>query len=84
MIVSCGTPFRYAIEVEEIVRIVAEEMGLENVQFHFTGGVNGGRGWKGDVKNMFLNIDKLKERGWKPRHKSSDSIRLTVRAEMSK
>jgi len=31
-------------------------MGLKNVQFTYTGGVDGGRGWKGDVKNMLLDI----------------------------
>jgi hypothetical protein len=27
----------------------------------------GGRGWKGGVKNMPLDISKLKSHGWKPR-----------------
>ena len=44
------------IDVKTIAEIVAEEMGLQNVEFKFTDGVDGGRGWKGDVKNMLLDI----------------------------
>lgn len=51
------------INVKTIAEIVAEEMGLQNVKFKFTGGVDGGRGWKGDVKNMLLDITKLKSHG---------------------
>jgi len=29
-------------------------MKLRNVKFKLTGGVDGGRGWKGDVENMLL------------------------------
>lgn len=38
------------VTVSRIAEIVVEEMRLKNVKFRFTGGVNGGRGWKGDVK----------------------------------
>jgi len=30
-----------------------EEVGIRNVKFQFTGGVDGGRRWKGDVKKRF-------------------------------
>ena len=66
------------IPVVKIGNIVAEEMGLENVKFTCTGGVDGGRGWKGDVKNMLLDTAKLKSKGWKPRHNSAEAIRKTV------
>jgi UDP-glucose 4-epimerase len=45
----------------------------------FTGGVDGGRGWKGDVKNMLLDISKLKSIGWKPKHNSQQTITKTVK-----
>jgi hypothetical protein len=35
-------------------------MKPKNVKFKFTGGVDGGRGWKGDVKNILLDINKIK------------------------
>ena len=31
-------------------------MKLKNVKLKFTGGVDSGRGWKGDVKNMLLDM----------------------------
>ena len=67
------------IEVTRIAEIVAEEMNLNEVQFSFTGGVNGGRGWVGDVKNMLLDTTKLKSKGWRPRYNSEQSVRLTIR-----
>jgi UDP-glucose 4-epimerase len=45
----------------------------------FTGGVDGGRGWKGDVKNMLLDISKIKTLGWKPKHNTRQSIKKTVK-----
>ncbi len=48
-------------------------------EFHFTGGVDGGRGWKGDVKLMRLSIEKAKKTGWKPKLNSHEAIRRTVR-----
>jgi len=50
-------------------------MGMKNVEFKFTGGVDGGRGWMGDVKNMLLDIDKIKALGWKPKLNSEQAIK---------
>jgi hypothetical protein len=47
------------ITVEQIAKIVARETGHPKIRLRFTGGVDGGRGWKGDVKNMQLSIQKL-------------------------
>ena len=66
------------INVKTITEIVAEEMGLQNVKFKFTGGVDGGRGWKGDIKNMLLGITKLKAKGWKPKHSSAQAIKIAT------
>jgi len=44
------------VNVATIARIVIEEMGLSDVEIKYTGGVDGGRGWKGDVKEMLLDI----------------------------
>jgi len=65
--------------VGEIARIVLEEMSLKDVKLRFSGGVDGGRGWIGDVKNMLLDIRKLKSLGWKPRLKSRQAVRETAR-----
>lgn len=53
-------------------------MGLKNVKFTYTGGIDG-RGWKGDVKNMLLDISKIKSLGWEPKLDSRQAIRTTVR-----
>ncbi|AJC71448.1 UDP-glucose 4-epimerase [Thermococcus guaymasensis DSM 11113] len=66
------------ITVKEIAEIVSREMGLKP-RFVFTGGVDGGRGWKGDVKFMRLSIEKAKATGWRPRLNSCEAVRRTVR-----
>ena len=54
-------------------------MELKDVSFKFTGGVDGGRGWKGDVKNMLLDISRLKSLGWKPELNSKQAVREAAR-----
>lgn len=66
------------INVKEIAKIVVEKMSLEDVKFRFTGGVEGGRGWKGDIKTMFLDISRLKRLGWKPKHNSKESVMMAT------
>lgn len=67
------------VEVLKIAKIVVEEMGLERVRFRVTGGVDGGRGWIGDVKNMLLDTSKLRSMGWSPRYNSEQAVRITVK-----
>jgi len=43
----------------EFPKLVTKEMKLKNVKFKFIGG----GGWKGDVKNMLLDISKIKTPG---------------------
>ena len=67
------------IEVREIARAVVEAMGMQNTKIEFTGGVDNGRGWKGDVKNMLLDVSKILELGWEPRYGSLEAVRLTAK-----
>jgi len=67
------------VNVKTIARIVIEEMGLEGVEIQLTGGVDGGRGWKGDVKLMQLDMSRLKTLGWRPKFSSAEAVRKTVR-----
>ena len=67
------------IGVRRIAEIVTKEMKLPNVKFIFTGGVDGGRGWLGDVKLMHLSIKKLRDAGWKPKYNSEKAIQLATR-----
>jgi UDP-glucose 4-epimerase len=71
------------VDVLTIAKIIAKEMDLNEVKIHKTGGVDGGRGWKGDVKEMFLDISKLKRLGWKPKYSSAEAVRLAVKDMLS-
>ncbi len=74
---NIGTEDR--ISVLDIANIVSEAMGL-SPRIRLTGGVDGGRGWKGDVKYMQLDIRKAKSWGWRPKVNSSRrAIELAVR-----
>lgn len=44
------------IDATGIGRIIVEEIGLGDVEFHYTGGK---RGWKCDVPRMLLAVDRL-------------------------
>ena len=63
--------------VVEIAGVVAEAMGL-HPRYEFTGGVDGGRGWKGDVKSMVLDVGRLKGLGWKPSCGSIGAVKRTL------
>lgn len=67
------------VDVRCVAEIVCDEMGLEDLEFRFTGGVDGGRGWRGDVKTMLLSVDKLLSLGWRPRFNSEEAVRLSCR-----
>ncbi len=71
------------ITVTELADIVVSELGLKNVKFRYTGGVDGGRGWKGDVKTMQLSVEKLAASGYKLKHNSKESVEETVRVMKS-
>lgn len=71
------------VEVMEIAEIVVSEMNLKDVRYRPSGGVDGGRGWTGDVRNMQLDISRLKKLGWRPKQSSAEAIRATVRSILS-
>lgn len=71
------------ISATEIAKITADAMGLKNTMFKYLGGLSDGRGWVGDVKNMLLDVSKLKAEGWTPHYDSRESVKLTVKALQS-
>ena len=71
-----------SVDVTEIADIVALQMGLNDVQYSYTGGVDG-RGWKGDVKIMQLSIEKIKRLGWTPLEGSAQAIETAAKALLS-
>lgn len=71
------------VDVKTIAEVVTREMGIKRVKFRFTGGVDGGRGWKGDVKKMLLDINKLKSSGWQPKYTGVQAIIKATREIMN-
>ncbi len=63
--------------VRTIASIVSEAMGLGNVPIRTRPGRDG-RAWPGDVKRMRLDISKIKKKGWAPRYRSTETIRLAA------
>ncbi|MGE9811425.1 NAD-dependent epimerase/dehydratase family protein [Ferroplasma acidiphilum] len=72
---------RETTSVKTIADYVVKRMGLKNVKYRFTGGING-RGWKGDIKITHLAIDKLLSTGWKSRYTSDESVNVAVQETM--
>ena len=66
------------VSVRRIAEIVLEEAGAKG-QIKMTGGVDGGRGWLGDVKLMQLSNKKLQALGWKEQYNSEMAIKQAAR-----
>ncbi len=64
------------VKVNDIARIVVEEMGLKDVRFRYTGGK---RGWPGDVPTVCFDVDKMKKLGWSTRYTSEEAVRIATR-----
>jgi UDP-glucose 4-epimerase len=67
------------VTVTQIAKTVATTMNAPHIKFKFTGGVDGGRGWKGDVKTMQLSIDKLLKTGWKLTYTSGQAVKQAAK-----
>jgi len=68
------------ITVKEIVNLVIKASGF-NPRITYRPATPDGRGWPGDVKRMWLSIDKImREVGWKPMMSSREAIDLTAKA----
>jgi UDP-glucose 4-epimerase len=65
--------------VRQIADMVVEALGLEGVEYSFTGG---SRGWKGDVPVVRFDSRKIRRLGWSNRFNSrealADSIAATI------
>lgn len=68
-----------AITVDQVANIVLRTMGRSDLALiHRL--ENDGRGWKGDVRNMCLDISKAKQMlGWEPAMKSHDAVSLATK-----
>lgn len=62
--------------VTRIAEMVAEEMGLKDVPFKYTGGK---RGWKGDVPRFQLDASMMNKLGWKERYTSDKAVKKAIK-----
>lgn len=68
-------------KVSRIAEIVAEEMGLHNVDYKYTGGR---RGWPGDVPVVHFDVEKMRALGWQVRNTSDEAVRIAARRLLGK
>jgi UDP-glucose 4-epimerase len=66
------------VSVRRIAEIVLEEARV-NGKIRTTGGVDGGRGWMGDVKLMQLSNQRLHALGWKEHYSSETAVKQATR-----
>jgi UDP-glucose 4-epimerase len=59
------------LTVNEIADLVCKQMGLQNVQYEYSGG---SRGWKADVPFYRLNTAKIRSKGWSNKFDSRDAV----------
>src|SRR6266705_1233577 len=67
------------ITVRSLADAICDEFDLTDVEYRWTGGAGGGRGWAGDVRVMQLAIDRIKSKGWRPRKTSEAAIRAAAK-----
>lgn len=65
------------ISVTEIADITVQIMGLEDVEYKYTGG---DRGWKGDVPVVRLDTKKLRKLGWSSKYTSREAMEKSIRS----
>lgn len=68
------------VTVKEIADLVVEQLGLENVQYNFTGG---SRGWKGDVPVVRFNTERIRALGWANRYTSKEALADSIASNIS-
>jgi UDP-glucose 4-epimerase len=66
----------YFITVVEVIKVILDELGMNEVKLEFAGGK---RGWLGDSPLVHLDTSKIKSLGWQPQTSIEDGIRRTVR-----
>lgn len=70
-----------ATSVTRIADILCEEMGLENVEYRYTGGE---AGWKGDVPCFQYCLEKIHAAGWSAQYNSDEAVRMAIKYELDK
>jgi UDP-glucose 4-epimerase len=61
-------------DIAKVVKTILEVLGTDNMKIAYTG-----LSWPGDLEQMWLDISKLRDLGWKPLHNSIESVRTTAK-----
>jgi UDP-glucose 4-epimerase len=67
------------VSVREIADLTVELLGLDDVEYAFTGGH---RGWKGDVPVVRFETGKLRARAWSNRLSSREALTDSIRSNI--
>lgn len=67
------------LQVTSIADLVVKAMGLEGVQYQFTGGEGG---WPGDVPRFRLDVSTINRLGWKAKLNSEQAVERAVRTTL--
>ena len=62
--------------VATIASMVVKAMGLEGVEFQYTGG---SQGWAGDIPQVRLDTGRMSRLGWQPKYTSDEAVARAVR-----
>ncbi|HYM40366.1 MAG TPA: NAD-dependent epimerase/dehydratase family protein [Thermoplasmata archaeon] len=73
-----------AISVRTIADAICREVGLQGVEYVWTGGAGSGRGWVGDVRTMALAVERLRATGWRPGMTSEQAVARAAREAWSR
>lgn len=65
------------LTVRMIADLVAEEMGLSDIEYVFSGG---DRGWKGDVPVVRFDLAKVHSHGWQASNTAAEAMRRAIRS----
>jgi UDP-glucose 4-epimerase len=65
------------VTVKEIADLVVDELGLDPVEYHYSGGA---RGWKGDVPVVRFDTTKIRGLGWTNARTSREALIESIRA----
>ncbi len=63
--------------VKEIADMMCRSMGLQNVEYTYTGG---NRGWKGDVPSFQYDLSKIHSTGWTPQYTSNEAVDVAIKS----
>lgn len=68
------------VTVTEIADLVVERMGLQGVEYAYTGG---SRGWKGDVPVVRFRSERIAALGWRCAHTSLEALADSIDANIA-